>query len=654
MPRLAPHDRSFFRFQPPTFAFMTDRLEFLYTVPPFDLLPPEVLEEVAGLLEEVIYPKETLIYRQGESKLRGVDLVVDGGYDTFFYDSKQVRRLSEPYGPGTCYGGVSVLLNKKRSLRTVIAQAGTRVYFLHRNDFKSLCLGYEGFFHYFTSRYGQLMLSDEYAHFVQPNALATENFIAADQLYSRRLDAVELREVLACPGTTPTHEVARLMARARTSCYFVLGDDGQEIVGYVTDITLRDKVVAGLADAHQPIVQLMDTPTTSVSSEAFVYEAMLLMFRTKTRYLLVEEGGKYLGFISRTKLLTEQAQSPFLFIQGVRQAQSGRELRRNWQKVPDIVYQLLDRGVKAEIVNQVITTVADTIALKVIEGVIQELGAPPAKFVFMVLGSEGRKEQTLLTDQDNAIIYEDKANEHREEVREYFLKFAEMVSDQLNEIGFSFCDGGFMAKNPKWTHSLSHWKRNYSEWINESNPEAVMRFAAFFDCRYLYGEAAIIDELRDFLRQEMSQPLDRFFFYMARNALQYEPPLTFFNNIRTIAVGDQQVINLKKTMTPIVDLVRVFALKHRIFVTNTGERLAALHEARAFSEKDYLELLQSYYYLMGVRLKKQAAQMRDKLPPDNYLDPKKLTKVERVTIKEIFKVIGDFQIKIKVGFTKEI
>jgi CBS domain-containing protein len=239
-------------------------------------------------------------------------------------------------------------------------------------------------------------------------------------------------------------------------------------------------------------------------------------------------------------------------------------------------------------------------------------------------------------------------------VREYFLKFAEMVSDQLNEIGFSFCDGGFMAKNPKWTHSLSHWKRNYSEWINESNPEAVMRFAAFFDCRYLYGEAAIIDELRDFLRQEMSQPLDRFFFYMARNALQYEPPLTFFNNIRTIAVGAQQVINLKKTMTPIVDLVRVFALKHRIFVTNTGERLAALHEAGAFSEKDYQELLQSYYYLMGVRLKKQAAQMRDKLPPDNYLDPKKLTKVERVTIKEIFKVIGDFQVKIKVGFAKEL
>jgi len=634
---------------------MTDRLAFLRTVEPFHLLPPEVLEEVAALLQEVTYPREALIYRQGETKLRGVDLIIEGAYDTFFYDGQQQRRLPEVYGPGECYGGVSVLLNKKRSLRTVQARAGTRVFFLHRNDFRSLCLGYDAFFQYFTTRYGRLMLDEEYAQLVHPGPQAPQNFIAADELYSRRMGTVELRPVQACPGTTPTHEVARLMAKARSSCYFVLDEAGQEVAGYVTDITLRDKVVADLGDARLPISTYIDSPTRSVSSEAFVYEALLLMFRTKTRYLLVEQDGGYLGFISRNKLLAEQAQSPFLFIQGVKQAVSLRELRRNWQKVPDIVFQLLDRGVKPEIVNQVITTVADTIALKVIEDVIREMGPPPAKFVFIVLGSEGRQEQTLLTDQDNAIIYEDKANEHREEVRDYFLRFATEVSDRLNEVGFSFCDGGFMAKNPKWTHSLSHWKRNYLEWLRESNPENVMRFAAFFDVRYLYGEADILDELREFLDVELQKPLDRFLHYMAINALQYEPPLTFFNNIRTFAVGDQQVINLKKIMSPIVDLVRVFSLQHRVFATNTGQRLAALRQLNVFSEKDYQELLQSYYYLMGMRLKKQSVQMmQDKMAPDNYLDPKKLTKVERVTLKEIFKVIADFQVKIKVSFAKQL
>jgi CBS domain-containing protein len=320
-----------------------------------------------------------------------------------------------------------------------------------------------------------------------------------------------------------------------------------------------------------------------------------------------------------------------------------------------MVYQLLNRGVKPEIVNQLITTVSDTIALKLIEGAIVEQGPPPAKFVYMVLGSEGRKEQTLLTDQDNAIIYEDKANEQRELVREYFLRFAEIVSDRLNEIGFSYCEGGFMAKNPKWTHSLSHWKRNYVEWMTDSNPEAGMQFAASFDCRYIYGDATIMDELHEFLAVELQKPVDRFFHYMAVNALQYEPPLTFFNNIRTFAVGSQQVFNLKRTMSPIVDLVRMYALKHRIFATNTGERLEALKDQGVFTEREAHELLQSYYYLMGVRLKKQAVQIiTDNVVPDNYLDPKSLTKVEQVTLKEIFKVIADFQLKIKVGFTKSL
>jgi CBS domain-containing protein len=635
---------------------LPERVEFLRTVAPFKVLPPEVLLEVAGLLEEVYHAQEAVIYQQDTTKMRGLDLVVEGAYEAFFYDSQHVKRVNETVEPGQCYGGVSLLLNKKRSLRTVMAHKGTRVYVLPRADFRALCLGYEAFFQFFTNRFGHLLLDEEYAHFVRPSYQGSTSYLASDQLYSRRMETVELREVLSCPASTTIQETARRMAESRSSCYFVQDEADGHIIGFVTDITLRDKVVARLADARQPVHTVMDTPTVAVPADVFVYEALLMMFRTKTRYLLVEKDGAYLGFISRNKLLTDQTQSPFLFIQSVRQAGSVRELRRGWQQVPEVVYQLLDRGVKPEIVNQVITTLADTIALKVIEGVIAELGPPPAKFVFMVLGSEGRQEQTLLTDQDNAIIYEDKANEHREEVREYFLQFADLVSDRLNAIGFSFCDGGFMAKNPKWTHSLSHWKRNYTAWLTESNPETVMQFAASFDCRFLYGEEAIMDELQEFLHQELAHPLERFFSFMARNALQYEPPLTFFNNIRTFDLGGgQQVINLKKIMSPIVDLVRVYALKHRIFATNTGERLAALQQAGVFTEKEHQELVHSYYYLMGLRLKKQAAQIiTDKTAPDNYLNPKQLTKVEQVTLKEIFKVIGDFQLKIKVVFAKAL
>lgn len=484
-----------------------------------------------------------------------------------------------------------------------------------------------------------------------------EDYTAFDQLYSRRIETVEQRAIVSCPGDTPVYRAAQLMAEHKVSCLFVTGghDSAGRITGYVTDITLRDKIIARQGDTGQAVAAVMDTPIVTIPSNAYVYEAVLMMFRTKTRYLLVERNGAYTGFLSRNKLLSEQAQSPLVFIQSVKSALSDEELKRKWETVPLILTQLLDRGVRAQIANQVITTVADTIALKVIEGVIEALGPPPARFVFMVLGSEGRKEQTLKTDQDNAIIYEDKANEHREAVREYFLEFATRTSTRLNAIGFSFCDGEYMAMNPKWTHSLSHWKRNYEHWMQESLPENAIQFSAFFDCRCLYGDEDILRELQTFLGEELQKPHEKLFAVMAQNALQYKPPLTFFKTISTITQGEREVFNIKNAMTPIVDLARVYALEYRIFEVNTGERLRALRDKDVFTETEYQELTQSYYLLMGMRLGKQAKQIiRDKVRPDNFMELEALTRIEQRTLREIFKTIENFQKKIEVHFKRDL
>lgn len=633
---------------------MNHPLEVLKNAVPFTFLPPDVLVGVADLLEEVTYNKEAVIYHQEITKMNGVDIIVKGEYESFFYDSAENKRCIELHSHGFCYGGISILLNRKRSLKTVVAKKGTVVYTLAKNNFIELCKSFESFFHHFTAKYGQHLLDDEFAHFIKRPATYDESYIAYDQLYSRKIESIQYRNITSCHGSSPIYAAAILMAKNKVSCLFVK-DDAEKIIGYVTDITIRDKVVATISDATSPVAGIMDKPVVSINSKAYVYEAILMMFRTKTRYMLIEENGVYTGFQSRNKLLSEQAQSPLVFIQSVKSASTVGELKKKWQKVPDIVTQLLERGVNAEIANQVITTVADTIAVKVIEGVIDEIGQPPAKFVFMVLGSEGRKEQTLKTDQDNAIIYEDKANEQRELVREYFLKFADIVSDRLNDIGFSFCSGGFMAKNHEWTHSLSYWKRNYASWIEASLAETAIKFSTFFDCRCLFGEAAIMDELKSFLDEELQKPLEKLFYFMAKNALQYEPPLTFFKNIRTTTIGTQEVFDIKKTMTPIVDLVRVYALQNRIFEVNTGERLKALKNKGIFTETSFNELIQSYYFLMSMRLKNQANQIiNDKKEPDNYIDLNKLTKIEQGTLVEIFKTIANFQSRIRIYFTNNL
>lgn len=631
---------------------MLHKLDFLKAHAPFQLLPDEVLMQIADVLQEVTYTKESLIYRQEITKMKGIDILVSGEYESFFYDSNEVKRAIEIHQTGYCYGGMSILLNRKRSLKSVLVKKGTVVYFLPRKDFRALCEAYENFFQYFATEFGKRMLDEEFAHFYRKPASFEESYIASEQLYSRKIEEINNREIVSCSLSTPIYQAAQLMAQHKVSCLFIQDEQGK-IVGFVTDITLRDRVIAQRLDSAKFISEVLDPNIVSISKDAYIYEAILMMFRTKSRYLLVEEDGHFSGFLSRNRLLSEQAQSPLVFIQSVKLALSSKELKSKWQKVPAMVAQLLGRGVNAEIVNQVITTIADTIAQKVIEEVIAEIGTPPAKFVFIVLGSEGRKEQTLKTDQDSAIIYEDKANEQRELVRAYFLDFAAKVSDRLNDIGFVYCDGGYMASNPQWTHSLSHWKRNYKSWIEDALPESAIKFSTMFDCRALYGDFTIIDELRTFLDEELQKPMEKFFVYLAKNALQYEPPLTFFRNIRTQTVGTQEVFDIKKAMTPIVDLVRVYALQNRIFKReNTGERLKALRKAEIFSEEQFNELMQSYYYLMALRLKKQARDIiKDNKAPSNFVELDSLTKIEIVTLKEIFKTIQNFQAGIRLKFT---
>ncbi|MEP7143007.1 MAG: DUF294 nucleotidyltransferase-like domain-containing protein [Ferruginibacter sp.] len=630
---------------------MDNRTSFLKTAVPFNLLPDDVLEGIAGLLIETRFKKDGIFYRQELSRMKGIDIIAEGEYETFFYDSSHNKRLVEIFHPGDCYGGISELLNGSKSLCTVIVKKGTLVYTLPRKIFNDLCKTHESFYQHFTDSFGHRMLNEEFAHFYKNPTNFERSFITSEQLYSRRIESVEYRDIVWCAADTPVYQAAIVMGRQKVSCLFVKNKQSK-ITGFLTDITIRDNVVATQAAYESPVSSIMDSPVATINVHAFVYEAVLSMFRTNTRYLLIEKDGEYVGFISRNKLLSEQGQSPLVFIQSVKQALSVDELKRKWETVPQIVVQLLDRGVHAAIVNQVITAVSDTIAIKVIESVTKEMGPHPAKFVFMVLGSEGRKEQTLKTDQDNAIIYEDKANEHREEVREYFLKFASHVSDHLNMIGFSYCTGGFMAQNPKWTHSLSHWKKNYESWINESVPETVMQISTFFDCRYIYGDETIIKELEVFLNEQLQNPMERLFHFMAKNALQYEPPLTFFKNIRTFKIDEKEVFDIKKAMTPIVDLVRVYALKNRIFEPNTGERLKALKDKQVFTEKEVTELLQSYYFLMSLRLKTQSQQIiQDHTPPDNYIMPQQLSKIDQLSLKEIFKTIENFQLRIRMQFT---
>ncbi|WP_163716418.1 DUF294 nucleotidyltransferase-like domain-containing protein [Mangrovibacterium lignilyticum] len=628
---------------------MENQIAFLRTVSPFDLLPETVLGDVTRMMERKELGPGTTVYTQDHSDVTSIDVIVEGQYDACFYDSEKVLKLQEHYDPGSIYGASSALLNKKKSIRTVVAKTATVVLSLDKEEFKALCRSYDDFFHHFTEQFGQKMMNDEYAHFVKRNSTREGNFIDADLIFTRRLSTIFPRQLVTCPPETPVHEVAATMVEKQLNCMFV--EDEGEIKGIITKDILIKKVLAAGKPGSVPVRKVARKKFVTIHKDALLYEALLAIFQSKLEFVMVTDGERNLGYISRYRLLTEHAQSPLVFIQSVKLSNTVDELKDKWQKVPALISKLLERGVNAEIVNRIVTTINDEILLQVIEGVKNEMPPAPARYAFMVMGSEGRQEQTLVTDQDNAIIYEDKANEHREEVREYFLDFANRISTNLNEIGFSYCDGGFMAKNPKWTHSLSHWKGNYDQWINESIPDTVIKFSTFFDCRFVYGEKKLFNELKEYMVECLGKSTSKFLYSLASNALHFEPQLTLFNSIRTFSRDERKVFDIKKSMTPIVDLVRMLALKNRVIETNTGRRMQKLQEGNFLTDKQYKELMHAYYYLMGMRLKQQTNHiLHEFIEPSNLVEPQNLTKVEQMTLREIFKFIKDFQTTIKMEF----
>ncbi len=632
---------------------MKEAEKILRNTVPFNLLPDKEIVRISRELEKHHFPSPKIIYHQDYTKLKSVDIISEGAYEIFFYDSDRNKRVVETLAAGEVYGGISVLFNRKRSVRTVRAEAGTTVYTLNRKIFNSLAAEHPEFAQWFSAEFGRNMLNEEYAGFMRIKSNEVANYIGSDHYFSKSLRSIPAKKLHTCSPDTSIREAAALMTRERSSYIFVAV--GGELKGYLTDITLREKVLAAGIDPESAVSTVMENPVIELQDDVLIYEAILLMFQSRSRYLVVRHEDEYSGVVSRNKLLTDHATSPFVFMQSVKLAVSLEELRRKWSRVPHIVFQLLSRGARAEVVNQLITVVSDSIAQKIIESAINTYGKPPVSFVFMALGSEGRKEQTLVTDQDNAIIYEDPEPGQEEHVREYFMRLAEKVSDDLNYVGFKYCTGGFMAKNSKWNQPLSVWQDNYEAWISRPRPESVMNFSTFFDCRAVYGNSDLMKALRESIHEHLENPPEIFFYQLATEALKYEPPLTFFKNFKTFSQGEQEVLNIKRAMTPIVDLIRLYALKHRIYQTNTGERAAELYEQDVFNRADYFEIVQAYYYMMGMRLKRQAKDIIRKMgEPDNLIEPKNLTKIEQVTLKQVFKVIEKFQTRIKIEFKQSL
>ncbi len=274
----------------------------------------------------------------------------------------------------------------------------------------------------------------------------------------------------------------------------------------------------------------------------------------------------------------------------------------------------------------------------------KKYGQPPVPYCWIAFGSEGRKEQTFKTDQDNAIIYADTTPEEEDRVKKYFSDFTIFVRDSLIKCGFPLCPADYMASNPKWCQPLKVWKKYFSNWISTPTADAVLNSVTFFDFRPVYGETELSDTLRDFLIS-MLKGQKVFLGYLANMAIKNRPPIGFLKTFVVEKSGEHKdELNLKvKGIAPLIDIVRLFALEKGIKETSTLERINVLRDKHTMVQEYADELEQAFEFIMLLRIQNQYEQIKTGRTPDNFINPNKLSNLEKKSLKEAFHLISEIQ-----------
>jgi CBS domain-containing protein len=371
----------------------------------------------------------------------------------------------------------------------------------------------------------------------------------------------------------------------------------------------------------------MSSPVKSVTATETIFDAFTKMVESGIDHLLVTKEGKVFGVVTRKDIqihLEPSLSIPKLF-RRVKRAASIGELQTIFNSLQLMVARIVMSGPNFYDLTKMISTVHDAIITRTIE--IITAGCSTGSFVWVHMGSSGRREEIIATDQDSALIRES----------DEWVAFGDTISDAMAEIGFPKCPGDYMVSNRMWNQRLSVWKEYFSLWFGNPIPEHVRFLSVFLDMRPIFGDSASYNELLESIRTAVTGEA---LTLLAQDAVQIEPPLGMWG-----IIGLHKGVDLKTYgIYPIVNGARVLALESRMIeLTNTKERLAALQANGTISRELCGDLLEAYGFLQDLRLRHHSQTVMSQSPTDNVVRGKELSKVDLLLLKESLKIVTSFQ-----------
>jgi CBS domain-containing protein len=615
-----------------------DVIDFLKKVSPFRFLDEQTLKSVANNLSMVFYPKNTVILKQDGPPSNSLRIIKKGGVKVTMRAEIGEDVVLDYKGEGDNFGFLSMLGTDKQRT-TVVAIDDTICYTLSKEKILKLAESHPTLTEYFMS-YLSNYVDRTYSEMHNKSLY----YGSSDRFLFTITVGDVAKEVITIAEDATIQEAAQVMVTKKISS-IVVRDKRNIPIGIVTDKDLRAKVVAKGRSASEPVKNIMTISLIRVDAGESCFDAVLKMIKYNIHHMLVIEDGALKGIMTNHDIMLFQGTSPLSFANDIENQQTIDGLTPVSIKLNNIVGLLLKEGAKASNIIKIISEMNDRLVKKILAVAEREFGQPPVPYCWITFGSEGRKEQTFKTDQDNAIIYADPTTpEEEEEIKNYFPGFTAFVRNGLMKIGFPSCPANYMASNPQWCQPLRVWKRYFSSWINEPSAEAILKTLIFFDFRPLYGKFSLAEDLRNSFKPLLKDNMV-FFGQMANTITKNTPPIGFFKSFVVEKGGEHKnEFDLKiKGIAPLVDAVRFFALERGVMETTTLGRIHALKDKHATVKEFSDELEHTFEFIMLLRIHHQFEQIKAGRFPDNFINPNNLSSLEKTTIKEAFHFISKMQ-----------
>lgn len=587
----------------------TDPIAYLRATAPFRALPPALFDAAARSVDVAYHPGGTWLARAGHKPLEHLH-VIRKGVVRLERDGQTIQVLEE----GESFGYTSLLAGK--ATIDVLVEEDLVAYRIPASVFRRL-LSDAAFAGHFSEGLSERLRA----------SLAQSPVVTFPPDLTLAVGQVFREPAVWVDAGASAGDVARRMREARVTSVLVRGDP----IAIATDRDLRNRVLAEGHGPDAPVASISTPSPRTVAAATPIHEAWATLLEAGVHHLPVVERGEIVGVLTATDLLRCSAQGPMAVLRRVERLSTRDRLAGYGKTVAEMASALLAGGLDATLIAGFVARLNDTLLERIVRMAEADMGPPPVPWAWLALGSEGRKEQTLLTDQDNALVFADGA----EGEGAFFEPFVARIAADLKEAGFPECPGGYMAA--RWRGPLAEWTRRFASWTDSPSPASLLQAAIFFDFRRVAGTLDL-SPLEAALASAPERPV--FLRFLARAALEFRPPPAVVLRLK----GDASTVDLKAhAIAPVVLLARCYGLEAGGSTRSTLERIEAASAAGNLSPAIHAEVADAYRFLLAQRLRLQLRSLAEGHPAGDSVALAALSAVERSRLKDALRAVRAFQ-----------